>query len=119
MSTAVVDSETRSDLMQQVTALDAELARIGEVWARLFEARAAAMRALPYEAYLQTRHWRELRKQKLEGATNCQLCGHKPDGPYLDYEIHHVTYMRLGREELDDLLVLCKPCHKRHHQETT
>lgn len=27
-------------------------------------------------------------------------------------DVHHLTYDRFGREELDDLVLLCRDCHK-------
>ena len=30
-------------------------------------------------------------------------------------ELHHLTYDRLGREHMKDLISLCKPCHRECH----
>jgi hypothetical protein len=29
---------------------------------------------------------------------------------------HHLTYENLWHEEPEDFLVLCRPCHKKHHK---
>lgn len=64
-----------------------------------------------YFAYLQTDHWKEMRRLALEHAEHrCQLCN-SPD----NLEVHHRTYERMGRERLGDLTVLCTDCHGWHH----
>lgn len=30
-------------------------------------------------------------------------------------QVHHLTYIRLGNEDLSDLQVLCLGCHRRRH----
>ena len=30
-------------------------------------------------------------------------------------EVHHLTYERIGREDLSDLMGVCKPCHELIH----
>lgn len=43
----------------------------------------------------------------------CWLCQEVPlDG---SIELHHLTYKRVGRESLDDLMPLCGVCHKKVH----
>lgn len=69
-------------------------------------------RSIPYVDYLQTEHWKSVRKKALYRAEfSCQLCNAK--GGRLD--VHHRTYERLGEEKWNDLIVLCRPCHKKHH----
>lgn len=41
----------------------------------------------------------------------CQICN--ANDRQLD--VHHRTYERLGREQIEDLTVLCHDCHDRHH----
>lgn len=31
------------------------------------------------------------------------------------FDVHHKTYDRIGDELLDDLVLLCKSCHKAQH----
>ena len=57
--------------------------------------------------YLQSDHWQEVRRRKLKQAGyKCEACGEKTK-----LDIHHKTYERLGKERLDDLQALCRPCH--------
>jgi hypothetical protein len=30
--------------------------------------------------------------------------------------VHHLTYVRLGREKMKDLRILCKGCHANEHE---
>lgn len=61
-----------------------------------------------YDDYLRSWHWRQTRARWAESTylKGCALCG----AP--DYELHHTTYSRLGREALEDLWPLCRT----HHQ---
>lgn len=66
---------------------------------------------MPYREYLQTEHWQRLRITMLKRSRfHCQLCNAK--GKLV---VHHRTYERRGEELLQDLIVLCDPCHKKHH----
>jgi hypothetical protein len=70
------------------------------------------LKSLPYSEYLKTDHWQSVRKMALYmGGHECALCTSR--GPRLD--VHHRTYKNLGDERPDDLTVLCRECHKRHH----
>jgi 5-methylcytosine-specific restriction endonuclease McrA len=67
-----------------------------------------------YESYLRTRRWREFRALALERADGtCGRCGvSERTHRLLVLDVHHKTYTRLGREELDDVEVLCRSCHQ-------
>lgn len=66
---------------------------------------------MPYEDYLQTDHWYELRRKALKRANyKCQKCYHQDH-----LQIHHLTYERRGLELPEDLIVLCSKCHKKNH----
>lgn len=68
--------------------------------------------ALPYQEYLATRHWKEIRERKLKAAEfRCQLC----NSLGVELHVHHRTYERIGRERDGDLIVLCKDCHSHFH----
>jgi hypothetical protein len=76
------------------------------------QARIAELRAMPLSEYLLTREWRAKKNRKIIQAGNrCQLCG-RNDRPL---NVHHNTYERLGDDLLEDLMVLCRGCHDRHH----
>jgi hypothetical protein len=66
-----------------------------------------------YQAYLTTPYWREVsRAVKKRAGFRCQLC----NSP-LDLQAHHRTYEHKGDElnHLNDLICLCKKCHKNFH----
>jgi hypothetical protein len=64
-----------------------------------------------YDEYLRSTHWKQLRETHREwaGEPTC-FCG-KTEG----LQLHHLTYERLGAEEMDDLRWLCKACHGMVH----
>jgi len=70
------------------------------------------LRALPYERYLESKHWREdVRPAALERANRrCQLCNTDKR-----LHVHHNNYDRLGAELPSDVVVLCNECHWRQH----
>jgi hypothetical protein len=64
-----------------------------------------------YESYLHSDDWKKVRKSALRRAKNrCQLCN-KTDG----LDVHHRTYENLGKEKPEDVTVLCRECHEKHH----
>jgi 5-methylcytosine-specific restriction endonuclease McrA len=71
-----------------------------------------------YRAYLASPAWAELRRLVLiRDNHRCIACGRTSD-----LEVHHLTYARMGREPLSDLITLCHPCHEafdRERRETT
>jgi 5-methylcytosine-specific restriction endonuclease McrA len=72
----------------------------------------AALRRLPYWAYLKTNHWFRVKALALERA--CHQCALCPSTTHL--EVHHKTYARRGFEAPEDVVVLCEDCHTRHHR---
>jgi hypothetical protein len=95
-------------------------------------ARIHRLRTMPFEKYLQTQHWQEVRQAELERAGyRCRLCnerGHDPREPIqrsitgglvftmrAELNVHHRTYERRGCELPDDVITLCRECHERHH----
>lgn len=65
-----------------------------------------------YERYLRSAEWRQLRELAIERAGGrCQLCNVAAP----TFNVHHRTYERFGRERVEDLTVLCVPCHRKHH----
>ena len=76
------------------------------------QALLADHRRLPYPERRQTREWKVLRARMLARAAHrCQLCG--TQGGQLN--VHHNRYDNYGEERLEDLVVLCRPCHERFH----
>lgn len=71
----------------------------------------AALRRLRYREYLRSAHWHRVRTLALERAQyQCALC---PETSTLD--VHHKSYARKGFEQPEDVVVLCRGCHARHH----
>ena len=71
------------------------------------------MTRLQYRNYLRSREWKD--KRKLVLIRDGYMCQHFGSF-YGDLQIHHVTYIRLGAELLEDLLTLCDDCHKAEHK---
>ncbi len=73
--------------------------------------RLAELGYASYQAYLTGDHWSDFRRRYLEGGmpSKCLVCGGK------HVQLHHVTYMRLGREEFGDVIPLCHSHHTDVH----
>ncbi len=64
-----------------------------------------------YEAYLRSQEWMAIRASVFERCGGvCEICKEAPAE-----EAHHLTYERIGRENLSDLMGVCKPCHELIH----
>jgi hypothetical protein len=71
-------------------------------------------RHIPYKQYLRTEHWKEFREYALkEHGEVCEDCGTTD----VKFDVHHLTYENLWEEELEDVVVLCHPCHWARHPE--
>lgn len=71
-------------------------------------AEGRSSRRADYDAYLQTPHWRALRRRVIERDNGlCQGCLEQPAT-----EVHHLTYVRRGHEMAFDLVSLCRRCHE-------
>ncbi len=74
---------------------------------RVWEAEGIA----DYNDYLQSEGWQRVRGAALRRAEyRCQVCN-----AFGWLDVHHRTYERVGREELGDLVVLCRKCHALFH----
>lgn len=63
-----------------------------------------------YSKYLTTEHWKMFRSGYINHfGDNCEHCNSK------GYELHHLNYDTLGREEFDDVIFLCRLCHEKEH----
>ena len=61
--------------------------------------------------YLQSEAWKKIRALRLKiDGYRCAKCGTAKN-----LAVHHVTYERLGHEDIDDLLTLCSDCHMTLH----
>ncbi len=69
-----------------------------------------------YKDYLQSDEWQEVRKRVfLERGRRCERCGKDLENKIAD--VHHKTYENLFNEKLEDLEVLCRPCHQEEHKD--
>ena len=67
---------------------------------------------LQYHDYIKSTVWKTRRRLYIEYFDGvCQLC-HKKRKPL---SLHHNTYVRLGREEIGDLILICTTCHGVTH----
>lgn len=74
---------------------------------------AEHLRGKPYHIFLKSKYWSIVRKRVLErDGKKCIICGHDK---FL--EVHHNSYKNHFNEHnhLDDLMTLCRKCHKEHH----
>jgi len=64
-----------------------------------------------YARYLKSNHWRNFRIKVLTfWGYRCCICKEKSN-----LEVHHNTYERIGHEELQDCIAVCRSCHKAIH----
>jgi hypothetical protein len=64
-----------------------------------------------YHKYLQTERWRTKSRTVLQRDPVCKACGAASSE-----QAHHLTYDRIYREPLFDLVGVCRPCHARLHR---
>ncbi len=71
------------------------------------------LRDMTYQEYLQSDEWkyRADRAKKCAGH-RCQVC----NSTEKSLDTHHRTYDRLGCEQDEDLIVLCRNCHTLFHE---
>lgn len=63
-----------------------------------------------YSDYLKSEAWRKKTDEVWKrDRGRCRRCGRSAD------DVHHLTYDRVYHESLDDLIMLCRPCHKMDH----
>lgn len=64
-----------------------------------------------YKYYLRTEHWKRTRRKRIEmDGFKCSSCGSP-----INLNVHHVTYDRIGCEDMEDLVTFCQTCHGRLH----
>jgi hypothetical protein len=72
--------------------------------------RRKTAKRLAYTEYMNSDAWRSKRNLLLTLCPRCCACQSSKE-----LQCHHLTYERFGAERLDDLMVLCKKCHKKSH----
>jgi hypothetical protein len=77
------------------------------------EARQAALQRLGYKnyaQYLRAPHWQDVKdRYRASDLPQACFCGEET------VDLHHMTYERIGAENLDDLAPLCRSCHQLVH----
>ena len=77
------------------------------------------------DTYLRSDHWQRFRCYVLEfWEYSCSLCGRNENSSKIlsSLDVHHRRYERqdgesvLFREGLNDVICLCRRCHKKHHK---
>jgi phage terminase large subunit GpA-like protein len=66
-----------------------------------------------YNEYLRSDHWNKIKRKyrmSRKRPQHCWCCGSKNN-----LQLHHKTYKRLGKEKLNDLLLICDECHSQLH----
>lgn len=64
-----------------------------------------------YKAYLLSIEWKTIRQRLFtERGKQCERCSSNRI-----LQIHHLTYERIFKEEMSDLLILCRSCHEKEH----
>lgn len=82
------------------------------VKASRFKKKPKKKKQTAYAAYRRSSHWRDIRRQALERDGHCcTTCKGT-----VKLEVHHRTYERVGKELLEDVIVLCQRCHAVEHQ---
>lgn len=84
------------------------------IWERYGRKKGRQLPAkVAYARYLQSPEWRKRRERALKRSDyKCQDCG-----AVYGLSVHHLTYARVGDEREEDLIVLCKGCHRKRHPE--
>lgn len=65
-----------------------------------------------YREYLKSDAWKRKRYVVLKRDNHkCQICGDKAT------QVHHLRYAKhqIGKEPIDWLISICKPCHEKQH----
>jgi 5-methylcytosine-specific restriction endonuclease McrA len=66
----------------------------------------------PYHKYLLSDEWAVIKLELFNYRGKiCERCGSKDH-----IQVHHLHYKNIFKEEPEDLLILCKDCHKAEHK---
>lgn len=73
------------------------------------------MQSEEYKNYMRSDRWKAKKQERIDIDGCCVMCG-RPLDKIRSIQVHHVTYERLGRENvMTDLCTLCGSCHKKIH----
>jgi Leucine-rich repeat (LRR) protein len=68
------------------------------------------MSRIEKEKYLNSSKWKLIKNAVINRDNACVSCSRTED-----LNVHHLHYLRLGRENLNDLVALCSTCHSELH----
>ena len=68
--------------------------------------------SIPYKEFLESIYWKIISSTIKHRAKKCQMCGKRTG-----LQVHHKNYNNHGQElqNMSDLVVLCRDCHKKIH----
>jgi hypothetical protein len=76
--------------------------------------------------YFRSRHWKLYRSRVIAATSapgqppRCEVCGKEFQWGHDEPRVHHLTYDRLGCEELEkDCIAVCGECHEWEHATDT
>lgn len=75
------------------------------------------MRSIEYNQYITSAAWeaKKEERKKIDGY-RCVCCGRSEEHTRRGLQVHHITYERLGHENVyTDLCTVCGSCHKKIH----
>ena len=73
------------------------------------------MQTQQYKDYMRSDEWEAKKQERIAIDKGCVMCG-RPIERIRKINVHHVTYERLGNENvLTDLCTLCGSCHQKIH----
>lgn len=99
--------------MRKLRPKQSKKAKIKKIKKQLFIDRVAFRKQQPYSDFLKGKYWQQVRKSVLKRDKNmCIICKLESN-----LQVHHDTYKNHGDEmnHLEDLMTLCRKCHKEHH----
>lgn len=70
-----------------------------------------------YEAYMKSDAWAAMKTRWIKSPL-CKghVCHAKGCSSSKHIEFHHKTYARLGKENLSDIVMICRECHTKIHK---
>lgn len=73
------------------------------------------MQTAEYKTYMRSPEWESKKQERIQIDGCCVMCK-RPLDKIRKINVHHVTYARLGNENvLTDLATLCGSCHQKIH----
>lgn len=74
-----------------------------------------------YKEVLASQRWKDLKWERIMYAKFCcencgrRYVGSKVKGAMKVFQLHHRHYMTVGNEQLPDVMILCRTCHRLTH----